>query len=148
MKPEALPWLVALACGCEPSKTCEEDIRAQTLASSVELRLGDATVTAELARSDVERERGWKHRQCNLEAVVLDPPQREPTPVWGCDLTLALDVISVVDTRIVAIERLEACPSPCEGCLRIGTDQPVDAIVEVPADALEVMVGDDVQGLP
>ncbi len=140
--------LLALAGGCEEDPSCDEDVRAQTLDTTVRLRVAGEELDAEVARTEEERERGWKHRACGREALLLQPPQREPLPIWGCELTGALDVISVVDAQVVAVDRLDPCPAPCEGCPRIGTDRPVDGVIETPANALEVSVGDDVQGLP
>lgn len=140
--------LAALPGGCEGAPPCEEDVRAQTLGATVQLQIAGANLTAEVAQTEVERDRGWKHRVCGLEALVLQPAQREPLPVWGCELTQAVDVIAVMDAQVIALDRLDPCPSPCEGCPRIGTDRPVDAVIETPADAVDVAMDDDVQGLP
>lgn len=128
--------------GCEGQPSCEEDIRAQVLDARVNVAVGELTVTAELADEASERERGWKHRRCDLEALLLvpDAPSSE-LPIWGCGLSTALDVMFIEGGLVTAIERLEPCPEPCGSCESIGEQLLVDAVLEVPADAL----GSDVQ---
>lgn len=127
--------------GCEGAQPCEENLGAQTLEARVDVEVGEATVSAELADDATERERGWRRRACAREAILLVPDQPAPLPVWGCELVEPIDVIGIRDDRVVFVEPLAPCASPCGGCPTVGDGISVDAILEVPADALDVNVG-------
>ncbi len=123
---------------CEGEGVCEEDIRAQTIPERLEVSVGALVFEAELADEAVERERGWKHRLCAREAILLVPDQpATPLPVWGCALTGPIDAALLVGGEVLAVERIEPCPEPCPGaCPLVGEGLPVDAVLEVPASAL------------
>lgn len=134
-----------LALACEPHSACQEDLRAQVLDTRVSVVVGSSELLAEYADDTVERERGWKHRSCDREALLLIPDQPgEPLPVWGCGLVDAIDAAFVHAGQVVALERLEPCPEPCSSCAAVGEQLPVDAVLELPADALDVQLGDAV----
>ncbi|NVB42451.1 DUF192 domain-containing protein [Pseudenhygromyxa sp. WMMC2535] len=130
-----------------PEPVCEEDIRAQVLDTTaltiVELEL---ELDAELADEAVERDRGWKHRRCDREALLLIPdlPASE-LPVWGCALTEAIDVALIRDELVLAVERLEPCAEPCASCPVIAEGVSVDAVLELPADSVAIAAGQRVQ---
>lgn len=132
--------------GCDPQAACEEDIRAQELEERIELEVGGAPVSAELADEDHERERGWKHRRCGLEALALVPEvPGEALPVWGCGLTEPIDVAFVANGEVVEVERgLATCDEPCGGCPQVGEGIGVDLVLEFPEGALELEVGQTV----
>ena len=136
---------VGLAC---EGGECEEDIRAQVLDARATLAIGDATLTAEIAQTEVERERGWKHRRCDLEGLVLVAPEGGALELWGCGMTTALDVLWIKDGAVQRIDTgIEPCAEPCGGCPIVGPGGPVDAALEVPAGSLDVEVGAAVIGL-
>lgn len=140
-----LAAFVGLAC---EGGECDEDIRAQVLDARATLTIGDATLTAEVAQTDVERERGWKHRRCDLEGLVLVAPDDGALDLWGCGLTTAVDVLWIKDGAVQAIAAgVEPCPEPCGGCPLVSPDSPVDAALEVPAGSLDVEAGALVGGL-
>lgn len=142
----ALLPLLVVAAGCD-AEACEENAGAQVLEVSVELQLPTASITAELADEPHERERGWMRRACGREAIVLVPEQPMPLPVWGCELTGALDVYGISNAEVVAAERLEPCEAPCGGCPLALEGVEVDAVLELPVDAVELGLGDSVLGL-
>lgn len=120
---------------------CQENLGAQRTEQRIEVEVGDATVSAELADDATERERGWKKRACDREAILLVPDGPGPIPVWGCELEDAIDVVGILDDRVVFLEQLAPCDLPCGGCPTVGDGVSVDAILEVPADALDISVG-------
>ncbi len=133
----------AAAFGCDGGDAvCKENLGAQTIEERVMVEVADATVDAELADDASERARGWRKRACNREAILLVPDEPEPLPIWGCELVGALDVIGVHAGAVVYVERLEPCAAPCGGCPTVGDGITVDAVLETPAGALEVAVGD------
>jgi uncharacterized membrane protein (UPF0127 family) len=125
------------ALGCEPEEICEEDLRAQVIEERVEITIGAAQLEAELADDPSERERGWMHRVCEREAILLvpDAPGSE-LPVWGCALPEAVDAYFIAAGEVAAIERLDPCPEPCGSCPLTGEQLLVDAVLEVPPGAL------------
>ena len=86
---------------------------------------------AELADDAVERDRGWKKRACDREAILLVPDQPSPLPVWGCDLAEGIDVIGMHEGAVVYVEPLDPCEPPCGGCPTVGDNITVDAVLEV-----------------
>jgi uncharacterized membrane protein (UPF0127 family) len=135
--------LVAWLGACEGApELCDEDPRAQVLDERVEIEIGALLISAELAATATARERGWKHRRCDREALLLVPDAPGTAlPVWGCALVEPLDAHFIADQQVRAIERIEPCPEPCEGCPRVGEELLVDAVLEVPADALVTEIG-------
>ncbi|MEX1363276.1 MAG: DUF192 domain-containing protein [Nannocystaceae bacterium] len=139
---------VCLGLGCEPA-TCDEDIRAQVIDERVQLTVGGRTIEAELADELTERERGWMHRRCDREALLLVPDAQGELPIWGCELTSAVDLHLLRDGAVVdVINELAPCEGPCGGCPLVGEGVIVDAVLETPAGTLEVEVGAMVEGLP
>ncbi len=140
---------LALACVCACEEACEEDVRAQVLARRAEITVGGESVDAEVAVSQVERERGWMHRRCGMEALALVPEAPAEVPVWTCAMTSALDLFFVEGGSVVAVVRgAEPCAEPCgAGCPRFGEGVVVDAVIEAPAGALRAEVGDPVTGI-
>lgn len=141
----ALALAFPLAHGCDDDEGCEEDPRAQVLDERVEVHWsGDPEpLLAELADSTVERERGWKYRRCNREALLLIPEQPgDALPIWGCGLTQAIDAAFVADGQIVDLTRIEPCPDPCGTCRSYGETLAVDGVLELPADARALAIGD------
>jgi uncharacterized membrane protein (UPF0127 family) len=136
-----------LTVGCERDP-CVEDIRAQVLPAAAAVVVGDgqdsAPFVAEWADADVERERGWQHRRCDRDAIVLQPtPAPAPMLIYGCNLTAAIDAVFVRDGRAVRWVELAPCGEPCgacplEGALGPGAAgaAPVDAVIEWPLGAV------------
>ena len=130
---------------CEGEGACEEDIRAQVIDERVEITVDGAALLAELADETVERDRGWKHRRCDREALLFVPDAPgEALPIWGCALVEAVDVVFIADGQAQAVEALAPCPEPCDACPIVGEGLPVDAVLELPAGS-GVEVGDAVQ---
>ena len=136
--------LLSLVACPEPGE-CEEDIRAQVLETIV-LEVAREPLDAELADESSERDRGWKHRTCDREALLLlpDAPASELS-VWGCGLVGAIDVYGVRDGVIISAAVLEPCGEPCGGCPVLGEGELVDAVIETPAETREWVVGDEVR---
>ena len=121
--------------GCEEPETCEEDIRAQVLDERVEITLEGRMLVAELADDAVERDRGWRHRLCDREALLLVPDQApEALGIWGCALSEPLDAVFIAEGEVIAVERIEPCPEPCSSCPIVGQALEVDAVLELPLD--------------
>ena len=136
--------VTALGCGTAP---CEEDVRAQVLDERVTLQVGDEAVEAELADEPTERERGWMHRACEREGLLLVSDEPGELPVWGCELVAPIDVHWVRDGVVVELAAgLEPCPAPCDGCPIAGEGLVVDAVLETPTGALRAAVGARVSG--
>jgi len=137
--------LATVACDGE---SCEEDIRAQVLDARAELEIGEQQLSAEVATTEVELERGWKHRRCDLDGLLLIAPDNGELSLWGCGLREAVDVHWIRDDQVLAtLSSLEPCAEPCDACPIAGAGEPVDAALEVPHGALEVSPGDVVAGL-
>lgn len=133
--------------GCQ--EPCEEDARAQTLDERVTVQIGDETVEAEVADEPVERERGWRHRRCGREGLLLMPDQQDELPIWGCELVAPVDLHLIRDSMVVEIVReLQPCDLPCISCPVVGEGVMVDAVLETPAGSLSAEPGDPVDGLP
>ncbi len=127
--------LVLTTGGCEPDASCEEDPQAQVLDDRREIEVDGIARQAEVADEQVERDRGWRHRACGREALLLLPDTPAPLPIWGCALVEPIDVLFIVDDEIVEVVRgLTPCPEPCGGCTLVGEGLDVDAVVELPAD--------------
>lgn len=141
IRPTAGVALAVALLGCEGAEPCEENVGAQTLDERVTVEVGEDTVFAELADDAIERERGWRKRACNREGLLLVPDSPSPLPVWGCELVAPIDVIGIDEGRVVFIERLSPCQAPCGGCPTVGDEISVSALLEVPANALDVSVG-------
>lgn len=127
---------------CREDSACEENLGAQVIEERVEVQVGEGVVLAELADDAIERERGWRKRACDQEAILLVPDQTEPLPVWGCELVEPLDVVGIFEDEVVFVHRLEPCAMPCGGCPLLGEGVVVDAVLEVPAETLDVQRGD------
>lgn len=134
--------------GCAATGACDEDPRAQELDATVELVIDDDAVVAELATTQVERERGWRYRRCDREALVLRPDRRGPLPVWGCALSSPVDVAFVRDGVVVAWSPgLAPCDACGDACPIVGEGVEVDAVVELAAGAWRLAPGDAIDGL-
>jgi uncharacterized membrane protein (UPF0127 family) len=133
--------LSLLVTSCEGEDPCEEDVAAQVLEDRVELTIRASVFRAELADEATERDRGWKYRRCDREALVLLLEEPGFLPVWGCDLAYPVDVAFVREDEVVDSGRLEPCPSPCGSCLRLGEGVEVDFVVELPVDSVTLEVG-------
>ena len=137
---------LVLGCGTAP---CEEDVRAQVIDERVALVVGDTRVEAELADEVVERERGWMHRVCGREALLLVPDAPGELPVWGCGLVEPVDLFWIRDGEVVARDLdLEPCVEPCTGCPIVGEGLVIDAVLESPAGTLTAVTGARVSGWP
>lgn len=137
---------VALLLGCdEAPAACEEDPVAQVIPERVDVQVfaasaGDAsdlaaplvTLSAELADEQVERERGWRARTCDLEALLMLQDSAAPLGIWGCGLREPIAVAFVRDHVVVGvIDELVPCDAPCLSCPIIGDDLVVDAVLEL-----------------
>jgi uncharacterized membrane protein (UPF0127 family) len=137
------PLLAALTlASCEDEPACEEDPKAQILDERVSVSVAGRELSAELADELVERERGWKHRVCDREALLIvpDTPDTE-LGVWGCGLVEPVDAWFVDDGIIVDAVELAPCAEPCGSCAIVEAG-PVDAVLETPAGELEASVSD------
>lgn len=136
------------AIACEVGGSCEEDIRAQVLEQRAELVIGEQVVHAEIASTDVERERGWKHRRCDLDALLIVAPSSGELSIWGCGLIEAVDVLWIRDGQVIAIDGpIEPCAEPCGACVLSNAGEAVDAALEVPQGMLKASIGAVVEGL-
>ncbi len=142
-------WLLPLP-ACDGAAACTEDARAQRLDAHVSLTIDGVPLVAELADTDVARERGWRYRRCDREALLLrhDPGSAAaPLPVWGCALVDPIDVAFIADGRIVRWHAgLEPCDRCDASCPIVGDDLEVDGVLELDAGAWEFAVGDTVIG--
>ena len=139
--------VVAGICSC----ICEEDIRAQVLDRTSVLRIGETELVVEVAQTSTERSRGLRYRTCGEPAMVLLPEQREPLPVWQCEVPVALDILFIREGEVVdMVAGAPPCEAPCERCPTYGEGVEVDAVLEVAAGRLpshEIAIGTAVDGL-
>lgn len=127
--------LGAMVGACDPAASCDEDPQAQRLDERIEIMVDGATRLAEVADDAVERDRGWRHRQCGRDALLLVPDDVMPVPIWGCALSSPVDLLFVRDAEIVEVVReLSPCPEPCSQCPIVGEGIEVEAVVEMPHD--------------
>ncbi len=141
--------LEVAAAGCGLSSACHEDIRAQRLDERVSLVVGDETIDAELADDDVELGRGWMHRRCSREGILLVSPDGGPLPIWGCGLVAPIDLYFIRDGEVqLVVHELEPCDSACGRCPAEGDGLDVDAVLETPTGDLTAQVGTAVSGWP
>jgi len=141
--------LVVLASCGDDQAGCEEDVRAQVIDERVTLEVGDESLEAELADDAVERERGWMHRRCDREALLLVPDVRGELPVWGCGLVDAVDLHFIRAGEVVEVVRdLLPCGPACGACPLVGEGIEVDAVLETPASELAAEQGAVVRGWP
>ena len=109
------------------------------------MQVGGPELLAERADDAVERDRGWRHRECDREALLLVPDQRGPLPIWGCELTAPIDVAFIDAGAIVEVaHEVVPCPAPCGDCPLFGEGIDVEAVLEIPVDAVDLTVGTDV----
>lgn len=134
--------VLGTAGACEAALDCDEPNGAQVLDEFVEVSIGTETVRAELADDSVERERGWRKRSCDRQALLLVSDAPGPLPVWGCDLVDAIEAIGLRAGEVVYATEVPACPLPCRGCPIIGEDIVVDAVLETPVGLIDVEPGD------
>ena len=133
----ALAGSLALApavASCETDESCEEDPLAQVIDETRTIEIDGEPYEAEVADDQTERERGWRHRRCEREALLLVPDARGPLPIWGCELAEPVDVLFVRDGEVVElVPDLQPC-APCGECTLLGEDVEVDAVVELPVE--------------
>lgn len=131
----AVPLTLALPLmSCDSQETCEEDVQAQILDDTRTIEVDEVSYDAEVADDTTERERGWRYRRCDREALLLVPDEPGPLPIWGCELAEPVDVLFVRDGEVVELVRdLQPC-SPCSACTLVGEDIEVDAVVELPVE--------------
>lgn len=136
------------ACGlllaCEQEPQCVENFGAQQLREHVDVVLGGERFLAELADDAVERERGWRKRACDRQALLLVPDEpNRALPLWGCDLVSAVRAFAIHQGAVVDVARIEPCPLPCTRCPLVGEQLRVDGWLELPAEvSTAIDVGD------
>ena len=134
---------------CEEEASCEEDVRAQQLDERLTLQVGQEAAEVEVADDVTERERGWMHRRCDRQGLLLVPDVPEPLPIWGCGLVDPVDLHFIRGDEVVDVVRdVEPCGMPCDACPLHGEDVPVDAVVETLAGTLAADIGAPIRGLP
>mgnify|MGYP000450797894 CR=1 FL=1 len=134
--------LLAASVACHAGSGCEEPDGAQVLDERVEVHIGDDTVLAELADDPTERERGWRKRSCDRDAILLVPDEPGPLPLWGCDLVDAVDAVGLRNDEVVYVAEVAPCALPCGACPTVGDGVTVDAVLETPVGLLDVEPGD------
>ena len=140
--------LMPLGCDADAAK-CVEDIRAQVLSDRATLRIGPIDVDAEIAHTQTERERGWRYRRCDREALVMLSEPGTSVPIWGCDLVDPIDVIYVRANEVLEVfADVAPCPACDASCPQVGADLLVDAVIEVPSGTLHVEPGQLVTDIP
>lgn len=135
MKRVALVGAMSLAlASCESEESCEEDPQAQVLEETRTIEIDGEAFEAEVADDQTARERGWRFRRCDREALLLIPDEPGPLPIWGCELAEPVDVLFVQGGEVVElVTSLMPC-SPCSACTLVGEGIDVDAVVELPAE--------------
>lgn len=131
---------------------CVEDPRAQVIEPSLDLVVSGVEIRAEVAESVHEQERGWKYRNCDMDALWLPNSSEGALPIWTCEVTTPLDLLFVHDDVVVGLETAAPpCPSSggiCDSCPRYGEDLIVQGVLELPQGLIDVNIGDTIGGLP
>jgi uncharacterized membrane protein (UPF0127 family) len=144
----ALCLTAMVACQAD-LQACRDDPGAKVHSEHLELRVGERTYEAEVARTKSDRERGWGRRRCGREALLLVPDARAPLPVWGCHLVEPVQAALIRDGAIVDVAaRIDPCAAPCTGCPIFGEAVDVDGVLELPLGVPAPRVGERVEGVP
>ncbi|MEM7158069.1 MAG: DUF192 domain-containing protein [Myxococcota bacterium] len=144
-------WGVFALFGCgEPSLlACLESDPNLSAGNRVELTVADSEISAELATTEEQRATAWAGRTCDLEGLLWVPDAVGPAAITLCDVQLAVDLVFVRESTVVAVELERApCAQACDACPVYGATGPdVDAVLWLPAGLFEVAVGDSIVGL-
>jgi hypothetical protein len=138
--------VVGASTGCV-APPCEEDPRAQVGLPELQLLLPGETLLAEEARTTTQLERGWKHRQCEREALWLNPEDPEASlDVWGCGLVDPVSVYFVGDGEVLeVVDSLERCPEPCDGCDSVLAPAGTTQVLETLPGRVDLVLGDRIE---
>ncbi len=155
---------ISAACDLDTDTKCEEDPAAQIIVERIELSVYDAAPTdeangeptapisvlhAELADEQVERERGWRHRVCDREALLMVQATPAPIGIWGCGLVAPISVAFIRDHEVIqAIDALEPCDASCLSCPIVGGELVVDAVLELDLQVTPLQIGHYVEYEP
>lgn len=142
-----LPWL--LACAGPKSLPCEENDTSTEELPRVSLGIGEQEISAEVADDEDERASAWVGRVCDLEALLWVPDAVEPAAVTLCGVEALVDLVFVREGVVLSVQAdVPPCDDACEECPQYGQSLPaVDAVLWLPAGAVDVAVGDEITGL-
>lgn len=136
-------------CGGPTFLPCEEADPSLGPGSRIDLTVADTEISAEFATTEEERATAWAGRTCDLEGLVWVPDEVGPAAVTLCDVQLAIDLVYVRESTVVAVELSRPpCDEACDACpVYEAGGVEVDAVLWLPAGVHEVMVGDSIDGL-
>lgn len=110
-----------------------------------QVRIGPAPIQfrVEVAHTDEQRRAGLRDRD-NLPAgtgMLFRFDSRSPQQVWMAGTALPLDVAWIANGKVTAVDTLTPCAETDESqCPRWASPSDVDALLEVPAQALREVV--------
>lgn len=108
-----------------------------------QVSVGGQTFRVEVARTDRQHQRGLSGRSSVAadSGMLFAFSGRKVQKVWMADMLVPLDVAWVADDAVVAVRTLQPCPSAkSSDCPTWTSPQPVAALLEVPAGALDGVV--------
>jgi uncharacterized membrane protein (UPF0127 family) len=117
------------------------------------IRIGNTSITAEVARTESEHQRGLSHR-VNLAAdhgMLFVFAEKQIPTFWMKDMLLDLDFIWIANGRVVDLTERALKPepqTPTDKLIRYSPVVPVDAVLEVNSGFIQqhrITIGDAVQ---
>lgn len=101
----------------------------------------DVVATVEVARSAEEQRVGLAGRADVAGGMLFSFGTRQEREVWMADVMVPLDVAWISDGVVVEVRTLQPClAASTELCERWKSPGPVDALLELPAGALDNIV--------
>lgn len=105
---------------------------------TVQVRVGDVRLQAEVADDDEERAAGLRGRDGVPPGTGMVFRYDDPRPVrfTMSEVDYPLVAVFARDGRVVAVEQMPPCAASVADCPTYGPDEPVDTVVEAAPESL------------